>query len=217
MVNVKKIRSKILYSDLFFDVSSCLRKLERDEAYSDLLFKNIESKIIDTRVLIYYLAKVLQPKVYVEIGVRRGWSMACAIAASGNCKFYGFDMWASEEYAGAKNPGKDFVYSEMRKIKECDLHLIQGDSHETVKKYLKENNIVPSLALVDGDHSLEGALQDLQDVYDCCENGSVIVFDDLITHPALIRIWNLFMKNNKIKNHVEIKNGPGMGVCVVKK
>lgn len=130
-------------------------------------------------------AQLVQPESYLEIGVRRGRSMAIVAATCPECEIVGFDKWA-EDYAGMANPGAAFVKAEMLKIgHRGKLELIGGDSHETIKAYFSSRpDAFFDLITVDGDHSAPGAREDLLDVLPRLKIGGVLIFDD-IAHPEL--------------------------------
>jgi predicted O-methyltransferase YrrM len=137
-------------------------------------------------------ARLLRPERYLEIGVRRGRSMAIVAAACPGCEIIGFDLWVPD-YAGMPNPGPAFVRGELARVGHAgSLELIGGNSHDTVPQYLREHpDAFFDLITVDGDHSRQGAAQDLRDVLPRLKVGGVLVFDD-IAHPALPhldRVW----------------------------
>lgn len=149
-------------------------------------------KLLEIMSVLYASAELIRPRRYLEIGVRRGRSMAMVLAACPEVEVIGFDMWM-ENYAGMENPGPAFVKSEMRKLAPlAKIQLIDGDSHRTVPKFLKANpGTTFDLITVDGDHSEKGALQDLRDVLPRLSMGGVIVFDDIShpQHPYLMETW----------------------------
>lgn len=108
------------------------------------------------------------------------------------CEIVGFDLWTSD-YAGMPSPGPDFVRGEMKKLGYAgDLTFIGGDSHDTVPRFL---DVHPAkffdLITVDGDHSEEGAEDDLRNVLPRVKVGGVLVFDDIShpAHPYLADVW----------------------------
>ena len=139
------------------------------------------------------LADLLAPKRYLEIGVRRGRSVAAVVSANPECALVMFDMWV-EGYAGMENPGPDFVRQELKRIGHCgDMEFIDGDSHVTVPLYLARNPDESfDLITVDGDHTPEGAVKDLCDVLPRLKIGGAIVFDDVChpIHPELGKVWH---------------------------
>jgi predicted O-methyltransferase YrrM len=145
-------------------------------------------------------AQLTQPRRYLEIGVRRGRSMAMVAATCPSCELVGFDLW-TPDYAGMPNPGPDFVRVEMQKAGHTGLlDLIGGDSHTTVPHYLQMHpNQFFDLITVDGDHSALGAEQDLRAVLPRLTVGGVIVFDD-ISHPMhlyLADVWQRVVVSDK--------------------
>jgi predicted O-methyltransferase YrrM len=138
------------------------------------------------------LASVLQPRNYLEIGVRRGHSMAMVSAHAPACDLFGFDLWI-DGYAGLENPGKAFVQEQLRRTGHRGrITFTDGDSAETVPAFLAaHSDLFFDLVTVDGDHSARGARVDLQHVLPRVAIGGVIVFDDLVnpSHPELRAVW----------------------------
>jgi predicted O-methyltransferase YrrM len=137
-------------------------------------------------------SRLLKPARYLEIGVRRGRSMAAVVAATPNCEVVGFDLWLAG-YAGMDNPGPDFVRTEIAKFRsEGRLDLISGSSHDTVPRYFRDHpDLYFDLITVDGDHSASGATRDLQNVVPRLALGGVLVFDDIAHphHPEVRDVW----------------------------
>jgi predicted O-methyltransferase YrrM len=143
--------------------------------------------------------RLVKPRNYLEIGVRRGRSMAIVAASEPQCDLYGFDMWV-QNYAGMPNPGPEFVKEEMKRLgHQGSLEMVSGDSHVTVPAFLKANpNLSFDLINVDGDHSESGARADLETVLPRLSLGGVILLDD-ITHPQhlyLEKVWDSVLAND---------------------
>lgn len=149
-------------------------------------------KLLEIMNVLYAAATLIQPRRYLEIGVRRGRSMAMVLGACPEVEAVGFDIW-QENYAGMENPGPAFVQDEMQKISEvAKVRLIDGDSHQTIPRFLADNpELTFDLVTVDGDHTKKGALQDLRQVLPRLSLGGVIVFDDIShpEHPYLLDTW----------------------------
>lgn len=150
-------------------------------------------RYIDLLTILQATAQALQPRNYLEIGVRRGRSLAVVAAAAPACDLFGFDLWM-QDYAGMPNPGPDFVRCELQKFNHLgQLALISGDSHQTVPDFFQQHPGVEfDLITVDGDHSEAGARLDLETVIPHLSIGGVLVMDD-IAHPQhryLERVWD---------------------------
>ena len=147
------------------------------------------------------IARAIQPRSYLEIGTRRGWSLAQVLAEAPNVNAYSFDWWM-EGYGGVENPGPGFVRDEMRRVASVhcgDLHFLSGNSHDTLPVFFQEVRLGPveleetellrigesaprmfDLVTVDGDHTALGTWWDLADVLSHVAVGGVLVFDDLV-------------------------------------
>ena len=154
---------------------------------------------VDLLTMLQAATTVLKPQQYLEIGVRRGRSLAIVANAMPTCDLYGFDLWI-ENYAGMTNPGPDFVRAELKRLKYTgQLTLISGDSKETVPQFLNDQaDLYFDLITVDGDHSEVGAKTDLENVIDRLKVGGVLLLDD-IGHPQhryLETLWDKLITEN---------------------
>lgn len=182
-------------------VCSALERLEADD-YLEFMLGWYASgqktfgahwRYIDLLTVLQATAQALQPRNYLEIGVRRGRSLAVVAAAAPGCDLFGFDLWM-QDYAGMPNPGPDFVCAELGKFNHRGrLELISGDSHLTVPEFLARHpGLEFDLITVDGDHSESGARLDLETVLPRLSVGGVLVMDD-IAHPQhryLEGVWD---------------------------
>lgn len=162
--------------------------------------------------------QLLRPRNYLEIGVRRGRSLAVVAETSPGCDIVGFDLWM-EGYAGMANPGPEFVRGEIEKVGlRGTLELVSGSSHETVPRYLREHpDLFFDLMTVDGDHSEEGATRDLETVLPRLKRGGMLVFDDIAhpQHPELASVWNTVVVRNSMFRSWEFRDlGFGVGLAI---
>lgn len=210
------------------DVIKVLKKLQPDPYaeymlayYKEGLAKFSDAwDFADITTVLSAAAQLVKPSSYLEIGVRRGRSMAMVASRCPRVNITGFDMWV-QNYAGIENPGVDFVRSEMGRVKHRgNMELISGNSHETLKNYFQSHpGCSFSMITVDGDHSDEGALEDLQDVLPHLELGGVLVFDDVChpSHPGLTAIWEKALKEAPFSTSSAIYRNLGYGVaCAVR-
>lgn len=164
------------------------------------------------------LSEILKPVSYLEIGVRRGRSVCAVASKTPSCDIYMFDMWVAN-YAGMENPGPDFVESELQKLGHSGQRAFHnGNSHETLKTFFAQN---PDLGLdmitVDGDHSYDGAVEDLCDVLPHLKVGGALVLDDLChpKHLYLRKIWHeLVERDPRFTAWTYADSGYGVGFAL---
>jgi predicted O-methyltransferase YrrM len=163
-------------------------------------------------------AELLRPRSYLEIGVRRGRSLAVVAAAAPECALVGIDLW-QPGYAGMDNPGPELVRREVAAVgHRGELELVTGDSHELLPVLFDERpDLAFDLVTVDGDHAPRGAEQDLQDVLPRLRIGGALVFDDLRhpAHPELHAVWHRTVVQDRRLSTWEFEDiGYGVAVAV---
>lgn len=183
-----------------------------------------EESWFDTATFLNWYARTFQPAQYLEIGVRRGRSMAQVLVESPTTDAFGFDLWipdyASLPESGivTTNPGPEFVLRELQKFDLPNLPcLIRGDSHEAVPTFFSVLTEPQSfeLILVDGDHTAEGARADLQIAFEHLAPGGALVFDDIShpAHPDLRAVWDEFERQYPDYLFINDASGNGTGVA----
>lgn len=175
----------------------------------------------DINTVLVGLSRTLDIKSYLEIGVRRGRSMAMVAAHSPDCYIAGFDMWINN-YAGMENPGKDFVLAEIERAGfKGRAEFFDGDSKITVPRYFKDYPQQSfDLITVDGDHSLEGARVDLVNVLPHLKVGGILVFDDISNqdHSYLAELWNdLIVSDEQYATYSFAEVGFGVAFAIKKR
>lgn len=185
-----------------------------------------EIKIIETKIqqgciqemheLLFYTAKKLQPKNYLEIGVWKGRSMALVLKASCQTKGFGIDTWAF--HAGFENlTPKDL----MKNFQDLELPnlptLLSGKSSEKLPEHWERDEIPQlfQLILVDGDHNYEAAQKDLELCFLHLDKGGVLVFHDTVLHPYLADLFLTFKK--KLTDFIFVESYFGCGTAVALK
>ena len=174
----------------------------------------------DLLTFLHASAKLLKPRNYLEIGVRRGRSLSIVAQCCPNCSIFGFDLWM-QNYAGMPNPGADFVRDELARGGFAgNLELVSGDSHQTLPDFFRDfPDIEFDMINVDGDHSEEGARLDLLQVLPRLAIGGVLLLDD-ITHPQhryLELVWDELVGNNEQFSTAKYTDlGYGVAVAVRK-
>jgi len=165
---------------------SVLKMLTEDKVWTRVIENRIRSKEPDIRTVLYGLARSIEPRRYLEIGVRRGHSMAMVAHAYPKCNIVGFDAWI-EGYGGVDNPGPDFVTEEMLRVGHTGkLRLVSGKTSNTLKGGAKGKF---DLILIDGDHSTSGTISDAEICFRHMSDKCVVVVDDL-HNDQIAEAWN---------------------------
>jgi Methyltransferase domain len=172
----------------------------------------------DIVTVLLALGRALQPRHYLEIGVRRGRSVAAVVSVAPACAIHLFDKWV-KNYAGMENPGREFVDEELDRLGHTGTReYVDGNSHATLPAFFADN---PDLALdlitVDGDHSEHGAAQDLADVLPRLAIGGAVVFDDIChpKHPELEAVWHRLVADDRRFSTWNYKDaGYGVGFAI---
>lgn len=179
----------------------------------------------DTVTVLNWWARAMQPRTYLEIGVRRGRSMAQVLIESPSTHAWGFDLWLPNygsipaQGIHAENPGPDFVRDELRRIGASEpVDLVVGCSHKTVPDFMRSESAPPEfdLILVDGDHTAAGARQDLEQAFGRVAPGGAVLFDDIThpSHPELLGVWESFKTDRAGWLFVEDHARSGIAIAV---
>ena len=147
----------------------------------------------DSVTFLNWYAHTFKPQSYIEVGVRRGRSMAQVVMESPPTICFGFDMWIPD-YAGEPNEGPTFVVGELANLGAKTLPtLIKGNSQVTLPNFLEDPNNPSAFELIyiDGDHTYDGAKNDLDLAFRHLQPGGTVVFDDInhVSHPELFSLW----------------------------
>ncbi len=228
LLNPQTLNEFIFSKDLISDTVQLLETLS-DDVYKAYTVKYYNEgikmfgnhwKYADIVTVLFALSKFLKPESYLEIGVRKGRSLAMVASNSPTCDLYCFDLW-QENYAGIENPGEEFVRNELDKVGYKGVaHFINGDSHLMLNPFFKSNkDLFFDMITVDGDHTYYGAARDIIDVLPRLKIGGILIFDD-ISHPQhdyLLKLWNLLIKSNKRFSTFEFKElGYGVAYAIRK-
>lgn len=228
MVSAESIAQRAISASRIHEAIALLDRLSKDD-YSEYLsgYYREGARRFDTNwryadivTVLLGLADELQPKSYLEIGVRRGRSVSAVASKAPACDLYMFDMWVSN-YAGMENPGQELVSKELDKFSHLGKRVFtDGNSHQTLKPFFKAHQgLAFDIITVDGDHSYDGAVEDLCDVLPRLKIGGAVVFDD-VCHPKhryLQDVWSqLIVKDSRFTSWTCADIGYGVGFALRK-
>ena len=228
MLGAETVRDRLFREDYVRSAIDLMQNLSADD-YTTYLVEFLsegrrrfgaEWRYADIVTTLLCLSELLQPKHYLEIGVRRGRSVAAVVRNNPQCNLYLFDMWIAH-YAGMENPGPDFVRQELAALGHSGKAIfVDGDSHATLPDFFAQNTDLRfDLITVDGDHSTEGAVQDLCDVLPRLNLGGAVVLDDIChpLHPELTKVWNeLVASDPRFSSFTYTDTGYGVGFGIRK-
>lgn len=171
----------------------------------------------DLTTVLAAACRLIDPRDYLEIGVRTGRSLAVAAHFAPQCELLGVDLW-EQGYADMPNPGPAFVERQLELAGAGRrATLLSGDSHDLLPKLFRDQ---PALAFdivtVDGDHSTRGAKMDLEAVLPSVRIGGCVLFDDIAhpAHPGLARLWRDMTHNSRWSTWEFDDVGYGVAVAV---
>lgn len=180
----------MLRKSLFEEVSEVIDRIEADFGGGSPLSKTY---------LMSYIIRVLNLKVYVEIGVYKGRSLFPAAAAiyRNNGKAYGIDPYNLQDAYEHEVPSHvnidvnklletiDFeeTYNDVLRFKEgadygdC-TKIIRATSNDAVEFFI-DKNIAIDMIHIDGNHDSKFVEMDADNYYPHVKAGGIIVFDDI--------------------------------------
>jgi len=163
-----------------------------DWGYSDLL------------TILYVASKWLQPKSYLEVGVAWGRSGSIVCSNAKECRYVGVDLWPHKNQNIVEDNFKSVGHIGKRTF-------YRGDSHRVLPKL---NEGAFDLILVDGDHTKEGAIEDLKHTIPLLNLGGILVFDDISAY-WLREVWHTLLENNsRFSTAKYFDSGPGTGIAI---
>lgn len=160
-------------------------------------------------------------KNYLEIGTREGESLTKVIVNNSNIETILIsDIWGCD-YGGTNKGNHNHISYLLNQLNFTgNVVFLDGDSKETIPKIRDKYIDFFDLILVDGDHSYEGGMTDLVNVFDLCKSGGTIIFDDIShsNHKYLEECFDVFVENNsdKIDSSYKIYDDCGMGILIKK-
>ena len=141
-----------------------------DPIYNDLLTDNFKNYY----KVKYEICKEHKPKRIAEIGVRAGYSAWSFLQACPKAGYFGFDANNGQHGGEGGEDGSFTLWADtILSPYACTIELVDTQSVDD----LGINNI--DFFHVDGDHSVEGVIHDLDLAYKAVKVGGLILVDDI--------------------------------------
>lgn len=176
-----------------------------------MVFEDHGKEFIHLNVL-QSIAKQRHIDHYLEVGVRYGQSLSTVLETQFPDRLTLCDSWGGES-GGEQFGGPTHIEELLRTwYYKNPVQFLNGNSHELLKTLKPEDF---DLILVDGDHTEEGARQDLEDCWRLLVPSGLLVFDDLIhpAHPELLKVFIEFTRKvNADVVYRNLKAPMGVGV-----
>ena len=143
--------------------------------------------------LVYWLVRCLKPRVAVEIGVYRGYTLR-AIASGVRDNAFGhlhaFDLFKGRHLEPFRKDAEvPYVTQLGQELAEEELAsfvtLHEGDSSSMLAEHFARSGEEISFAIIDGDHRLAGCFNDFNAVARFAEEGALVLLHDTIGHDAI--------------------------------
>lgn len=161
----------------------------------------------DTYVLKHYMSEAKPNSLYVETGSYLGCSgILAGLVMKGESLVYCHDIWVCNMNELSIDSGippivDDYFYQFYKNVRDNKLQHkvipIRGDSKYTLG--IHEDKSI-DLAFIDGDHSYEGALNDLQAIYPKMKSDGVILCHDCRPNSQVLKAITEFATSKGILN-----------------
>ena len=156
-----------------------------------------------------------QVRHYLEIGTRDGDSLRVVLENSGDLlSVWVADIWGSD-YGGTGRGNHDHIDQLLDDFNfDGRRAFLDGNSLDTIPALMPEKAEAFDLVLVDGDHSYEGGVADLNNTWPLLKPGGCIVFHDIThpSHPDLMRCFTEFVEKHHVPHQI-ITDDYGLGVA----
>lgn len=185
-------------------ISSYAPRFHSDEELKDIALYPIIEKV----------ASDLDPFSYLEIGCREGDSLVRVVRNSPLLSVVIVaDLWDGN-YGGTSKGSPDHIVRLLDEVGYGGFFAsLNGRSQETLANLVATFDLI----LVDGDHSEQGAAEDLKNSWRMLRPGGILVFDD-ISNPEHLYLGPLFDDlAGKWGAELILKSTVGVGAIAVRK
>lgn len=176
---IKVIRFLTLFFLLFcsYGFSRSKNRVLLDEYLKEAGFSKFETGIFSGKTIQpEFISKIVKSNPFIrvigEIGFNAGHSSLIFLEANSDVFVYSFDIMEHDYVQVAKN-FIDRTFPNRH-------HLIPGDSAISVPLFKRENPLMKfDLIYIDGGHSYQSALQDIENMRDLAHKDTILIIDDI--------------------------------------
>ena len=159
------------------------------------------------------------PSNYLEIGTREGDSLKMVLTNSSKIvEVFVCDTWGAA-YGGSGKASHNHIVNMVKNVGyQGTINYLDGDSKIEIPKLHGSKDNYFDLILVDGDHSAEGGLADLENVLQLAKkNSGCILFHDITHHSHLYleKVFDDFAEKHSnlwSKPPEKIRDNLGIGI-----
>jgi len=156
----------------------------------------------------YNICKKYMPKAIAEIGVRYGYSAYSFLCACPKARYYGIDCFSSE-HGGVGKDTFDYVYELLEPVSDANkITLLNVDTQSVTDNPIGSGGY--DFVHIDGDHTYNGCLHDMELMWGGLQSGGIMVVDDYrkaCIRGAIVSFLNKYDK--AIKKYYQIQSFRG--------
>lgn len=161
----------------------------------------------------FFITELLQPKIFVELGVHAGDSYIAFCQGLGEAKFeraYGIDTWEGDEHSGAYSPK---IYEDLKKINDehFPFSALVKERFEKAVSFFEDGSI--NLLHLDGCHTYEAVSRDIEMWRPkMADDGVMLLHDTIVPEFGVRKVWGELKRTAMT---YDFYHSNGLGVALV--
>jgi len=145
-----------------------LKKLKYHEDV-DVYIDQTEKGFFGMRAAVSALAKMLKPKIYLNVGIGKGYNMSLVAHRCNKVQIHGFDNWSHPKHTAVRNDPRASIQYIKEELEKFDyrgiVEIHSGDAMYTLPTFFKSRNekrLINEYLLIDIDaeHTRQAKMRD---------------------------------------------------------